>query len=305
MSLRLRPDARALTAAALLVAVAVMPAGRSAAAAQAANPGSLGDLLDRVSQYVQTYYTRAQSLMVEETVTVQPVRADLSPDGFARRLLYDLRFEWTPDSGTEKPRVDVVRQLLLANNRPARPGAEPKCLDPMPVTPEPLEFLLPTHHGDFEFIHAGPTQFDGRAAVLLDYKPRSSGKPTATVDPKGTNDMECVLLDVPRRFRGRIWVDPDTHAVLRIDETLVGPTEVPVPRKAELAFSRFITLMRSNSTVRYTAVRFSDPDETLMLPTTIENVWVTASNGIRGVRMTQQYRNYRRFLTESRIVPVP
>ena len=243
--------------------------------------------------------------MVEETVTVQPVRADLSPDGFARRLLYDLRFEWTPDSGTEKPRVDVVRQLLLANNRPARPGAEPKCLDPMPVTPEPLEFLLPTHHGDFEFIHAGPTQFDGRAAVLLDYKPRSSGTPSAKVDPKGTNDRECVLLDVPRRFRGRIWVDPDTHAVLRIDETLVGPTEVPVPRKAELAFSRFITLMRSDSTMRYTAVRFSDPDETLMLPTTIENVWVTASNGIRGVRMTQQYRNYRRFLTESRIVPVP
>ena len=305
MSLRLRPDARALTAAALLVAAAVMPAGRSAAAGQVANPRSLGDLLERVSRYVQSYYTRAQSLMVEETVTVQPVRADLSPDGFARRLLYDLRFEWTPDSATEKPRVDVVRQLLLANNRPARPGAEPKCLDPMPVTPEPLEFLLPTHHGDFEFTHAGPTQFDGRAAVLLDYKPRSSGTPSAKVDPKGTNDRECVLLDVPRRFRGRIWIDPNTDAVLRIDETLVGPTEVPVPRKAELAFSRFITLMRSNSTMRYTAVRFSDPDETLMLPTTIENVWVTASNGIRGVRMTQHYRNYRRFLTESRIVPVP
>ena len=63
--------------------------------------------------------------------------------------------------------------------------------------------------------------------------------------------------------------------------------------------------MRSDSTMRYTAVRFSDPDETLMLPTTIENVSVTASNGIRGVRMTQQYRNYRRFLTESRILPVP
>ena len=276
MSLRLRPDARALTAAALLVAVAVMPAGRSAAAAQAANPGSLGDLLDRVSRYVQTYYTRAQSLMVEETVTVQPVRADLSPDGFAASPVVRLALRMDARSAAPRSRASMsCGNCSCANNRPARPGAEPKCLDPMPVTPEPLEFLLPTHHGDFEFIHAGPTQFDGRAAVLLDYKPRSSGTPTAKVDPKGTNDMECVLLDVPRRFRGRIWVDPDTDAVLRIDETLVGPTEVPVPRKAELAFSRFITLMRSDSTVRYTAVRFSDPDETLMLPTTIENVWVT------------------------------
>jgi hypothetical protein len=49
-------------------------------------------------------------------------------------------------------------------------------------------------------------------------------------------------------------------------------------------------------------VTFTDPDETLMLPTTIENVWVTAVSGIRGVRMTQQYRNYRRFLTQSRVI---
>ena len=63
--------------------------------------------------------------------------------------------------------------------------------------------------------------------------------------------------------------------------------------------------MRSDSTMQYTAVRFSDPDETLMLPTTIDNVSVTASNGIQRLRMTQEFRNYRRFLTDSRIVPEP
>jgi len=40
-----------------------------------------------------------------------------------------------------------------------------------------------------------------------------------------------------------------------------------------------------------------------MLPTTIENVWITIAGAARGVRMTQRYRNYRRFLTESRILP--
>jgi hypothetical protein len=42
-----------------------------------------------------------------------------------------------------------------------------------------------------------------------------------------------------------------------------------------------------------------------MLPTSIENVWLTVAGGVRGVRMRQEYRNYRRFLTESRIVANP
>jgi hypothetical protein len=54
--------------------------------------------------------------------------------------------------------------------------------------------------------------------------------------------------------------------------------------------------------VRYGAVSFADPEETVMLPTSITNVWLTVAGGTRGVRMTQEYRNYRRFLTDSRIV---
>jgi hypothetical protein len=304
MAVRLRPDPCGVAATVLVVVLALVPtAARPHAQATAARVPA--EVLERVSRYVEAYYSRAQSLMVEETVTVQPVRGDLAPDGFARRLLYDLRFEWTPGSGDEKPHVDVVRQLLLANRRPARPGAEPKCLDPAPVTPEPLEFLLPTNHGDFDFSNGGLTRLDGRGAILLDYKPRTAGTPKATVDPKGTGDMDCLSLDTPRRYRGRIWVDPETDAVLRIDEALMGPTDVPVPRRVRHSFTDRITLMRADSTVRYNAVRFSDPDELLMLPTAIDNVWVTASNAIRGVRMTQEYRNYRRFLTTSRILPQP
>lgn len=267
------------------------------------------DLLDRVSRYVQAYYARAQSLMVEETVTVQQVRADMAPDGFSRSLVYDLRFEWTPGEVDEKPKVQVVRELLRANRRAAKPGDEPKCLDPAPVTPEPLEFLLPGHHDDYLFTGGARTVLDGRETILLDYVPRSSGKPKATVDPKGTGDMDCLSMDVPRRFRGRIWVDPDTAAVRRIDETLLGPTDVPLPmevqRRRGFGGGLYITLSRSDSSVRYGAVSFADPEETLMLPTSIQNVWLTVAGGTRGVRMTQEYRNYRRFLTDSRIVANP
>jgi hypothetical protein len=306
MAYRLRHRSRvAMVAAqaAVLVAAAARADGQSQSGPESAA------ILDRVSHYVEQYYARAQSLMVEETVMVQPIRADLAPDGFARFLLYDLRFEWKPGSDNEKARVDVVRELLRANRRAAKPGDEPKCLDPAPVTPEPLEFLLPGHHGDYTFTNGARTTLDGQEAILLDYQPRSSGTPTATLDPKGTGDDQCISMDVPRRFRGRLWLDPDTAAVRRIDESLMGPTDVPLPRKVQqrqgFGGGTHITLSRSDSSVRYTPVKFADPEETLMLPTSIENVWITVAGGARGVRMTQQYKNYRRFLTESRIVANP
>jgi hypothetical protein len=308
MARRLRPDARVFASVSLVAALALAVLDRPPLIAQT-TPTGVGELLERVSLYVQAYYARAQSLMVEETVMVQPVRADLAPDGFARSLLYDLRFEWTPGQGDEKPRVQVVRELLRANRRPAKAGDEPKCLDPAPVTPEPLEFLLPGHHDDYVFSGGLPTLLDGRPAILLEYTPQSSGTPKVTLDPKGTGDKDCLSMDVPRRFRGRIWIDPESAAVRRIDESLMGPTDVPLPaevqRRRGFGGGLYITLSRSNSSVRYTAVTFANPEETLMLPTSIENVWITIAGGARGVRMTQEYRNYRRFLTESRIVANP
>jgi hypothetical protein len=306
MARRLRPDARVFVGVSLVGALILATPARPSTQVTATPPS---DLLDRVSRYVQEYYARAQSLMVEETVMVQPVKSDLAPDGFARWLVYDLRFEWTPGEADEKPRVQVVRELVRANQRPAKPKDEPKCLDPAPVTPEPLEFLLPGHHDDYTLTVGARTTLDGRQAVLIDYVPRSSGQPTATLDPKGTGDKECLSMDVPRRFRGRIWVDPDSAAVRRIDESLLGPTDIRLPREAlrrsGFGGGLYVTLSRSNSSVRYSPVTFTDPEETLMLPTSIENVWITIAGGVRGVRMTQEYRNYRRFLTESRIVANP
>jgi len=300
MAYRLQQSAWCVAGVAALTALSL-----ARAAAQSPGPDrARGSTIDRVSRYVEQYYGRAQSLMVEETVIVQPVRRDLAADGFARHLVYDLRFEWTPGAPGEKARIEVVRQLLRANNRPAKPGTEPKCLDPLPVTPEPLAFVLPAHRDEFEFWNAGPTRLDGRAAVLLDYKALSAGTPTAMPDPQGTGDLDCVFLDVPGRNRGRIWVDAETDAVLRVDEGLIGPTDVPVPKDLQVRrrYPMYITLDRNDTTVRYSPVTFADPEETLMLPTRIESVWVTMGLGTQGTRMIQEYRNYRRFLTTSRIL---
>ena len=97
-----------------------------------------------MGDYVERYYARAQSIVVEESVAIQPLGLDLRNDGFARRLTYELRVEWNPDAaGDDDSPAKVTRQLLTINGRPPKPGQEPECLDPRSTSPEPLAFLLP------------------------------------------------------------------------------------------------------------------------------------------------------------------
>src|SRR5262249_40175196 len=54
------------------------------------------DALDRIGDRVAQYYSTAQSIVALETVRIQPESRSMSPEGFARVLVYDLRVDWTP-----------------------------------------------------------------------------------------------------------------------------------------------------------------------------------------------------------------
>lgn len=252
--------------------------------------------IDRVSAYVEEYYRRAQSVMAEETVTLEHLRSDLSPDGPGRRLVYEMRMEWDPSAA--EPRASVVRQLLRIGSRPAKPGAEPECLDPKGVSPEPLAFLLPDRLGRFVFREAGRGRAADQDAVTIDYRPAREEPPTITGDKK------CISIDMPMRTRGRLWVDPETHAILRVDEFIVGVTDVRIPRALQSGsgWGLYVTVERSDTTTRYAPVRFTDPDETVLLPVQVQAVSVIRASGIQRLRITQSYRNYRRFVTGSRVL---
>jgi hypothetical protein len=294
MASRLQQSAWCVAGVAALLAVPLGPA-----AGQAPGPPQLdSSTLDRVTRYVEDYYTRAQSLMVEETVTLHHLRTDLSPDGLPRRLVYELRVDWAPATDTEEARATVVRQLIRVGNRAPRENEKPECLDPRSVSPEPLAFLLRDKRNKFRFRSMGRTRLDGRNALLLDYLPSAEGKPEVS------GDKTCLQMDLPGRSRGRVWVDSVNDAILRVDEFLVGPTDVRVPRALQTGsgWGLFVTVDRSDTTTRYQPVVFDDPPEQLMLPSRIESVSVIRANGIQRLRMTQEFRNYRRFLTASRIL---
>jgi hypothetical protein len=249
-------------------------------------------MLDRISDYVEQYYSRARHLVAHEAVTLQPLNRDLTANGFSRRLEYELRLEWTPTSAGEGT-AQIVRKLLRVNGRDPRARDEPRCLDPRALSPEPLSVLLPDKRGRYVFSPAGLGAVSGRTAVMIDYVP------AARDEPKVEWSEDCVSADVPGYTRGRVWADPETAEVLRFDERLTGPVDIRVPRAMQRTWGPlYLTIQRADTSIRYARVTFHDPDETLMLPSVIDTVVVFGGS----YRMSQVLTNYRRFVTGSRIV---
>jgi hypothetical protein len=257
--------------------------------------------VDRLSDYVEQYYSRAQSIVANESVTVQQIKRDLSVDGFARRLVYELRLEWDPSgSGDESP-AKVTRQLLTVNGKPPRQGDEPECLDPPSVSPEPLAFLLPDQRHKFAFTSAGIGRVDRRDVLMVDYRSLEKGEPM--VESKDDAKGDCIKLTFEGRARGRVWADPETAAIVRLEEHLTGMVDFPVPRKLQrVSSAMYMTLERSDVSIRYRPVMFSEPDETIMLPSEIITSWMWRTPAFVGTRITQSFSNYRRFVTAGRIV---
>jgi hypothetical protein len=170
-------------------------------------------------------------------------------------------------------------------------------MDPKPVSPEPLGMLLPARLRESVFTAAGTARVDGRRAVMIDYR----GVASLPDEVRFTKD--CVSLMLPGRSRGRIWVDAETYDVLRVDDRLVGPYSFDVPREHQRrGAARTMVVERADSSTRYTRVTFKDPQETLLVPASIESVTVIRGGGTQRTRITQRFSDYRRFITAGRIV---
>lgn len=272
--------------------------GISASAAQPEPPLNLAARLAHIGERVEQFYARARTVTSKETVRLQPLESDFRSMAPQRQLVYELRVVWDPPADGESPREPaVLRQLLTVNGRAPRPRDEPECMDPKAVSSEALSMLLPHNRPDYEFRLAGSTRLDGRIAAMIDYK--SISKEPPEIVWHGT----CVSVSLPGKTRGRLWIDEETDDVLRLDEHLVGLFEFPVPREQSHGTGVLsMVIERADSSIRYRAVKFDDPDETLMLPRSIETTTVWRNASINRMRMTQQFSDYRRFVTDGRIV---
>ena len=260
---------------------------------------AVADAVARVGDYVERYLSVARTIVARESVTLQPLDRDGRAEGGERRLAYETRVEWEPGSGDAEGTATVQRQLLTVDGRGVAPGTDAGCL--VPESPEPLAFLLPPNRARFAFTAIAPGSLDGQAVLVLAYEPLQPGTPS--LHWLG----DCGRFELPGLVRGRVTLHPETFAVLRLDSELAGPVRIPVAKdQRRPGMGESLTAERSDVSIVFEAVRFRDPDETLLLPTRIRRLTVVRTPEVRRLEVTQRLSGYRRFLTDVRIqIPNP
>ncbi len=291
-----------------LVVIAVLGACAWRVSAAPQPPPDIEALLTSVGDRVAEYYRRAQSVICVEQSTVQPIQSNWSPDGFSRTVESELRVESEAADGDTLSKAKVIRNIHRINGRAPRERDKKDrtgCTDPNPVSPEPLDFLLPAQRDEYRFTSPRDGMENDRAALVIDFMSTNrKSKPELVEDERGHDD--CFDWSGPLATRGRVWVDARTHDVLRVDRRIDAPVEVRVPWRLQRRYhlAPWVVIDREDQTVRYKAVAFRDPHEVMLLPESIESLTVFRG-GLQSTRRTETFSGYRRFLTEGRVVKDP
>jgi hypothetical protein len=289
--------ARLATVLAVIAFCATMSAEQSATF-------DVASVLERAGLRVTEYFARAQAIVCLEKVSLQRLGIGFGGDGPARTVESELRLSWepTPENPTPKE-AKTIRQVMRVNGGKPRKNDYENCTTPEQNVEEeqPLSILLPQQRADYTFSGAGRARVDGRDAMVIAF--REVKKPTVDVSLVENNE-DCISFDIEGGMQGKIWIDVETHDVLRLDRALTGLIDIPLPRKAtRRGGSLNWTMERWDSTIRFKRVMFDNPQETLVLPVSSSTLQVTRGSGTPRLRTTTQYQLYRRFITGGRIIP--
>ena len=265
----------------------------------------VGALMAQVGERVAAYYQRAQQLICLERSTVIPIGTDWGVPSFARTVESELRLEIDEVDGDWPAEPRVTREIRRVNGREPRDRDRVDrsgCTDPTPLSPEPLAFLLPGRREEFRFTAVRDGRERDRAALVIDFASARRASPPVLIEDEHGHD-DCFDWKGPVATAGRLWVDAATHEVLRLERRITGPTEVrvPLPLQRKYRFAQWLTIDRDDVTIRFKPVAFTDPDEVMLLPESIESITVLRT-GLQSTRRTQAFSDYRRFLTGSRII---
>ena len=258
-------------------------------AVPAAQSNELSGILSRLAERTQEYYDRFISIICTETVQQQQLKFNLAPTGKPRVTSYELSVSRDARSKDEGD-FRVGRTLQSVNGRPVRGNQEPGCTDPKTGTPDPLRFLLAVNQAAYQFARSEATG-GPPGARALDF----IEKPTDHV--RITWKGDCFNAEAGAQT-GKLWFDPATADVLQVDVRLAKPFLVPLPA-GHFGLQPPVRVERWESTLRFARVKFTQPDETALLPESIDTLAVF--RGASSLRTSQKLSNFRRFLSESSI----
>lgn len=281
--------------------VVLLSAGLALAAGAASAQTPVVDLevmLARVGDRIERHFQRSQSIVSTETVSVRSFDRSMRSRGRMRLLEYERYVEWDaagPDGGLS---VRIARELRSVNGLPPGPADEDACLAPETEDDDPLSVLLPARQVESDFRLGGVETVDGRPVAKLSFTPLDT-RP-GEVEWEG----DCVHIELEGWYGGDAWVDVESGEVLRLDRRLTRRFEFR-ERGAERPRGslRWNRLERDDSSIRYARIAFEDPDETLMLPRSIEHNWsIEGGAFVPRYSRTHRFSNYRRFVTGGRLL---
>lgn len=282
-----------------LLVVGLLLAGAGPAPGQTAEL-DLDALLARVGGQLERYFQRSQRIVSTETVSVRSFDRAMQLSGFPRRFEYERRMEWDAVGDDGLPSVRVLRELRSVNGRAPGPDDENPCLAPESEGDDPLSVLLPARQPEFKFSLRELVRIDGRQVARVAYTPVEAAPGEVEWDG------DCVRIELDGWYGGEAWVDVESGDVLRLDGRLTRQFEFREPQDRPRASMRWSRLERDYTTIRYERVAFEDPAETLMLPRSIERNWAIEGGGfIPRYYRSQQFSNYRRFITDGHLVGSP
>ena len=284
--------ARAVSVLALTFSAFVLTATAGAERQSGPVNQDLVSVLSSLAERTQQYYDRFISIICTETVHQQDLKFNLEPSGRPRVTVYELSVSRNPNA-KEGSDFRVGRSLLEVNGRRARKNEQPGCTDPKTGTPEPLAFLLARNQPGYRFALSDRTDGGPPGTRALDFMQW----PPERVSVKWTDN--CFDAEGGGQ-QGRIWYEPGTFDILRVDARLSTPFLVPLPHGLQWAHPS-IRVERSEVTVRFERVKFEKPDEVVLLPESIETL--TVFRGVPSLRTAQKLTNFRRFLSETTIRP--
>lgn len=300
----MRTDARACSAAIVTVMMVFVAIGDGGAALDPPDSAELTMTLGRAAERVEAFFSRAQSLVCTETVSIRPLDQGLTSSSTGRTIESELRLSWDAEmDGGPATAAQTRRQVLRVNRRAPRKNDPNNCTvqEQQETETQPLSMLLPQQREEYAFSLAGAAKVDGRQAIMVDFRHLTP----VSVDVRAIEDKEdCIAYELNGGMRGRLWIDRETMDVLRLDQHLAGLVDVRMPRllaRRPGAASHW-TLERWDTSIRFGAVVFRDPEESLVLPVSSSTLQITRGGGTPRVRTEVKYADYKRFLTAARVI---
>jgi hypothetical protein len=208
------------------------------------------------------------------------------------------------DGGGEAKVVRVIRKI---NGRVPREREQNKkdrsgCTDPNPLSPEPLEFLLPAHRSEYAFTLAGRGKGKDSHLLLVDYRSVAKRQTAELIAAENGRDG-CYESKGEIPSRGRVWVDATSFDVMRVEEHLVGPVDFRVaePLRRRRNLNDLMVIERMDRTIKFKKIAFNDPEEVMLLAESIDqlSLW---RGGMQSTRRSHTFSDYRRFVTGARLV---